>query len=209
MRDGRAVRPCTGLSGAVSLATAATRSGEEMPMAGPAGFTGKAALITGGSGGIGLRVAEQLAEAGAHVFINGRSAERGEQAAARLHEISQDVRFIAGDCASYQDVAAVVETARSPARQLPSPPLAVLMITERAASCPADMTLRPSGAGSAPREPGTDPGQDLRHDVVRADVDSPLGILRRLEERDVQPHLGLGDAGPRPRVRRAALVDYR
>jgi NAD(P)-dependent dehydrogenase (short-subunit alcohol dehydrogenase family) len=36
-------------------------------MASAAEFKGKAALITGGSDGIGLRVAEQLAEAGAHV----------------------------------------------------------------------------------------------------------------------------------------------
>jgi len=87
-------------------------------MASAAGFKGKAALITGGSDGIGLRVAEQLAEAGAHVFINGRSAERGERAVAKLREISPDVRFISGDCASYQDVAAVVDTARSAAGRL-------------------------------------------------------------------------------------------
>src|SRR6266704_3472555 len=97
------VRPCGGLSSTVTVTRAATRSGEEMPMAGPAEFKGKVALITGGSGGIGLRVAEQLAGAGAHVFINGRSAERGERAAAKLLQISQDVRFIAGDCASYGD----------------------------------------------------------------------------------------------------------
>jgi 2-hydroxycyclohexanecarboxyl-CoA dehydrogenase len=87
-------------------------------MASPGEFKGKAALVTGGSGGIGLAVAEQLAEAGAYVFINGRSAERGEQAIAKLREISQDARFIAGDCASYQDVAAVVGTARSAAGRL-------------------------------------------------------------------------------------------
>jgi 2-hydroxycyclohexanecarboxyl-CoA dehydrogenase len=87
-------------------------------MASAAGFKGKAALITGGSDGIGLRVAEQLAEAGAHVIINGRSAERGERAVAKLREISPDVRFISGDCASYQDVAAVVDTARSAAGRL-------------------------------------------------------------------------------------------
>jgi 3-oxoacyl-[acyl-carrier protein] reductase len=87
-------------------------------MASAAEFKGKAALVTGGSGGIGLRVAEQLAEAGAYVFINGRSTERGERAVAGLREISQDVRFIAGDCASYQDVAVVVDTARSAAGRL-------------------------------------------------------------------------------------------
>jgi 2-hydroxycyclohexanecarboxyl-CoA dehydrogenase len=87
-------------------------------MASAAEFKGKAALITAGSGGIGLRVAEQLAEAGAQVFINGRSAERGERAVAKLRELSQDVRFIAGDCTSYQDVATVVDTVRSAAGRL-------------------------------------------------------------------------------------------
>jgi 2-hydroxycyclohexanecarboxyl-CoA dehydrogenase len=87
-------------------------------MTSPADFKGKAALITGGSGGIGLRVAEQLAEAGARVFINGRSAERGEQAVAKLQEINQDARFIPGDCASYQDVVGIVDTVRSAAGRL-------------------------------------------------------------------------------------------
>jgi len=87
-------------------------------MASAAEFTGKAALITGGSEGIGLRVAEQLAEAGARVFVNGRSAERGERAIAKLQKISPEVRFIAGDCASYEDVAAVVDTVRSAAGRL-------------------------------------------------------------------------------------------
>ena len=87
-------------------------------MASAAEFTGKAALITGGSEGIGLRVAEQLAEAGARVFVNGRSAERGERAIAKLQKISPEVMFIAGDCASYDDVAAVVDTVRSAAGRL-------------------------------------------------------------------------------------------
>ncbi len=90
-------------------------------MADPAEFKGKAALITGGSGGIGLRIAEQLAEAGARVFINGRSAERGERAVAKLRKISQDVRFIAGDCASYQDAAAAADTGPVIGRQTRHP----------------------------------------------------------------------------------------
>jgi 2-hydroxycyclohexanecarboxyl-CoA dehydrogenase len=81
-------------------------------------FTGKAALVTGGSGGIGLAVAEQLARGGAQVFINGRSEERGKQAEASLREISPQARFVAGDCASYQDVAAVVNAVRNAAGRL-------------------------------------------------------------------------------------------
>ena len=55
-----------------TLGTAATSPGKEMPMAGPAEFKGKAALITGSSGGVGLRVEEQIAVAGAIGFIIGR-----------------------------------------------------------------------------------------------------------------------------------------
>jgi NAD(P)-dependent dehydrogenase (short-subunit alcohol dehydrogenase family) len=76
-------------------------------MTDPAAFKGKAALITGGSNGVGFRVAERLAEAGACV---GRSAERGERTTVKLRQTGQDVHLIAGDCASYPDVAAVVDT---------------------------------------------------------------------------------------------------
>jgi 3-oxoacyl-[acyl-carrier protein] reductase len=70
------------------------------------GIQRQAAPITGGSGGIGLHIAEQFAERQAHVLINGRSAGAATQAVAKLREISQNVRFVAGDCASYQDAAA-------------------------------------------------------------------------------------------------------
>ena len=86
-------------------------------MAGPAEFR-ESRLDHRQLRGVGFRVAEQLAEAGASVFINGRSAERGGRAEARLRESGYDVRFIAGDCASDQDAAAVVGTAGASAGRL-------------------------------------------------------------------------------------------
>ena len=60
-------------------------------------LAGKAVLVMGGSAGIGLAVAEQLLQQGAQVMINGRSAERGEQALSRLRERFANVGFVAGD----------------------------------------------------------------------------------------------------------------
>lgn len=48
------------------------------------GCNGKAAIISGGTSGIGLAAAEKLLLDGAKVFILGRSAERGKQAAEYL-----------------------------------------------------------------------------------------------------------------------------
>ena len=51
-------------------------------------LTGKSALVTGSTQGIGLAIARGLAEAGAQVFVNGRSAESVERA---IDEIARDL----------------------------------------------------------------------------------------------------------------------
>lgn len=47
-------------------------------------LSGRIAFITGSSKGIGLAIAEGLAESGAHVVLNGRNAEANEAARAKL-----------------------------------------------------------------------------------------------------------------------------
>jgi NAD(P)-dependent dehydrogenase (short-subunit alcohol dehydrogenase family) len=61
------------------------------------GLANKVAVVTGGSSGIGLAVAEGLAAEGVHLVLAARSAERLEQEAARLRA-AHDVRVAAVAC---------------------------------------------------------------------------------------------------------------
>lgn len=60
---------------------------------------GKRALVTGGSSGIGLHIAQALATAGAHVVITGRNAAKLEQAAGAHPAIEGQVCDITDDAA--------------------------------------------------------------------------------------------------------------
>jgi NAD(P)-dependent dehydrogenase (short-subunit alcohol dehydrogenase family) len=52
------------------------------------GLTGKRALVTGSTAGIGFATAEALAREGAHVIVNGRTQRRVDEALARLRAVS-------------------------------------------------------------------------------------------------------------------------
>ncbi len=60
-------------------------------------LTGKTALVTGGSRGLGLQVAEALGQAGAKIMLTSRKAGDLEEASAHLQAQGIDTRWIAAD----------------------------------------------------------------------------------------------------------------
>ncbi|MBG6082312.1 SDR family oxidoreductase [Rubrivivax gelatinosus] len=70
---------------------------------------GRVALVTGGSRGLGLQIAEALGEAGAKVMLSSRKAADLEQAVAHLAERGVDARWVAGDASRPDDVQRIVD----------------------------------------------------------------------------------------------------
>jgi NAD(P)-dependent dehydrogenase (short-subunit alcohol dehydrogenase family) len=67
-------------------------------------LSGKTALVTGGSRGLGLQMAQSLGEAGAKVVLSSRKASDLEEAVALLTKQGIDASFIAADCALEADI---------------------------------------------------------------------------------------------------------
>jgi 2-hydroxycyclohexanecarboxyl-CoA dehydrogenase len=68
----------------------------------------KIALVSGGTGGVGLEVAKRLAARGAHVVVTGRSEEGGARALEELRPISEEVSFEAVDSGDHAALTAAV-----------------------------------------------------------------------------------------------------
>ncbi len=71
-------------------------------------LTGKTALITGGSRGLGLQMAHALGEAGARLMLCARQADELEAACAELQACGLDARWVAADCAAEPDLQRLV-----------------------------------------------------------------------------------------------------
>ena len=74
-------------------------------------LTGKTALVTGGSRGLGLQIAEALGEAGAKILLTSRKASDLEEAAADLQAKGIDARWVAADASDPAQIQHVVDEA--------------------------------------------------------------------------------------------------
>jgi NAD(P)-dependent dehydrogenase (short-subunit alcohol dehydrogenase family) len=72
-------------------------------------ISGKAALITGGSRGLGLQMAEALGEVGARVAITARKPVELEAAAAHLKRLGIEALTVANDLAEFETIPGLVD----------------------------------------------------------------------------------------------------
>lgn len=72
-------------------------------------LSGKTALITGGSSGLGLQMAQALGEAGARLMLTASNADELERAVADLQSAGIDARWVAFDGAQASDFVRLVD----------------------------------------------------------------------------------------------------
>jgi NAD(P)-dependent dehydrogenase (short-subunit alcohol dehydrogenase family) len=72
-------------------------------------FSGKVALVTGGTSGIGKAAAIAFARAGAKVVLSGRREKEGAQVVAEIKKLGGDAAFIRADIAKDADVKAMIQ----------------------------------------------------------------------------------------------------
>ncbi len=73
-------------------------------------LSGRTALVTGGSRGLGLQMAEALGEAGARVMITSRKAPDLQEAAEHLRAKGITVDWVAADCAQPEELTRLAQT---------------------------------------------------------------------------------------------------
>ncbi|WP_136057025.1 SDR family oxidoreductase [Microbacterium sp. K24] len=104
-------------------------------------LTGRRAVVTGGSDGIGLRIATRLARAGAEVVLPVRNLAKGEAAAAGIRKTapSAEITLLPMDLSSLESIAAFGDSMRQDARPVH------LLINNAGVMTPPDRQLTADG----------------------------------------------------------------
>ena len=74
-------------------------------------FTGKVALVTGGSRGLGLEMVMALAERGADVIIASRKLDACEEVATKVRALGRKALPFAAHCGKWDDIDALIDAA--------------------------------------------------------------------------------------------------
>lgn len=104
-------------------------------------LTGRRAIVTGGSDGIGLRIATRLAQAGAEVVLPVRNLTKGEAAAAGIRKTapSAEITLLPLDLSSLESIAAFGDSMRQDGRPIH------LLINNAGVMTPPDRQLTADG----------------------------------------------------------------
>src|SRR5436305_7716268 len=104
-------------------------------------LSGKTALVTGSTDGVGRLVARKLGEAGAHVLVHGRDAERGARVVADIETSGGVAAFLAADLSALAEVRRLADAAQATGDRLD-------ILINNAESAPL-VRVRPAPRGSS------------------------------------------------------------
>ena len=76
-------------------------------------LSGKTALVTGSTDGVGRLVARKLGHAGARVLVHGRDAERGARVVADIEASGGAADFLAADLSALAEVRRLADAAQA------------------------------------------------------------------------------------------------
>ena len=138
-------------------------------MASPFDLTGKAAIVTGGNGGIGLGIARGLAAAGASVAVAARDADKTRSAVDELRAMGASAVGVSVDVADEASVADAVA---------------------RAADALGGADILVNNAGIGIRKPPQDYSADEWRRVIAVNLDGAF-----LCSREVYPHMKRAGGG--------------
>jgi NAD(P)-dependent dehydrogenase (short-subunit alcohol dehydrogenase family) len=132
-------------------------------------LTGKVAVVTGGSRGIGLQMAEALGEMGARVALTARKQDELDEACRHLAALRIDAHAVAGDLSAFASIPAMVDAIE--------------------ARCgPVDILVNNAGCNWA--APAEDYPDDGWRKVMSLNIDAQFFLTREIGRRHMIPRRG-------------------